>query len=727
MIITDAVSSPVVSNVLAAPSRFKIKASAKAFKILSGFYSEPILAIPRELGANAWDSHVKAGNTKQMFEVHAPNMLEPWFAVRDFGTGLSPDAIDTIYTTYFESTKTGDNDSDGCMGLGSKTPFNYTDNFNVTSWYNGKKYVYNCFIDETGSPNIMQVAVEDTTDHNGLEVKFGVKIADIGMWVDKIRIAYEPFRFRPVIKGANITYPERKYIFSGEKWGLREKSDMSISYAFMGNYCYPINSTMVLYTIKDNTIKHKMYAMLSHGTFDLYFNIGDLEVAPNKEQLQYDDTNNKTANAIVDALQNARPELEDLFKKSIEKPNTLWDAMRMYSKYSSYNSPYKCITNIIGNIPIRFNNEPVDYSHHSLFNIKTILAKHSTGSDISLYEYIDHRGKRKMKKCSGISANHTVDTVFYYTTSPSVKKARVKYHIDNAVKVTNAHRTVAYVIVDNSTNGAAIQLLKNYYGWKNIHEVESLPKPPSNIVRQKKTVVSNEALIADISTMISALKTGKQIDFGNLNAWFKTGSATIDAANTYYYIDYMYSSPHWNNKKVDEIAKNVIRIFIQNGLYGSETKIYGINKKNARLMKVGKWVNIFDIVKKDVFDANKSKYEHDFYKANQITDINSLGSIFALCVRNNFISMISSNETKNMFNNFVNEYKEIHSKHSSVDHGVMNAFGIFPKNHSSVCFDIAAFKNTLSTKYMRLFDIANLYSDNNKYIAAMVNFIDEKS
>ena len=76
MIITEAVSSPVLTSVVSAPSRFKIKASAKAFKILSGFYSEPILAIPRELGANAWDSHVKAGNTKQMFEVHAPNTLE---------------------------------------------------------------------------------------------------------------------------------------------------------------------------------------------------------------------------------------------------------------------------------------------------------------------------------------------------------------------------------------------------------------------------------------------------------------------------------------------------------------------------------------------------------------------------------------------------------------------------------------------------------------------------
>ena len=174
MIITETVSSPVLTSIGTVSSKFKIKASAKAFKILSGFYSEPILAIPRELGANAWDSHVKAKNTDKMFEVHAPNTLEPWFSIRDFGTGLTPEAIDKVYTTYFESTKTEENDSDGCMGLGSKTPFNYTENFTVSSWVDGIKYVYNCFIDEAGGPNILPLVQERSNEHNGVEVKFAV-------------------------------------------------------------------------------------------------------------------------------------------------------------------------------------------------------------------------------------------------------------------------------------------------------------------------------------------------------------------------------------------------------------------------------------------------------------------------------------------------------------------------------------------------------------------------
>jgi hypothetical protein len=259
MIITEATSSPVITSIASTPSRFKIKASAKAFKILSGFYSEPILAIPRELGANAWDSHVKAGNTDRMFEVHAPNTLEPWFSVRDFGTGLSASHVDTIYTTYFESTKTNDNDSDGCMGLGSKTPFNYTENFTVTSWFNGEKNVYNCFIDEAGSPNIMHVSASASTEHTGLEIKFGVKIADISMFVDKITRAFEPFRNRPIIKGANIVYPERVYSYKGKNWACRSTAQSPHSFserncnAIMGNYCYPINITAIrsaLYDIK---------------------------------------------------------------------------------------------------------------------------------------------------------------------------------------------------------------------------------------------------------------------------------------------------------------------------------------------------------------------------------------------------------------------------------------------------------------------------------------------
>ena len=76
---------------------FRIKNSAKAFSILSsGLYANKIRAIIRELSCNAVDSHVDAGKADTPFDVHLPNSLEPWFAIRDYGTGLTNDQVTNI-------------------------------------------------------------------------------------------------------------------------------------------------------------------------------------------------------------------------------------------------------------------------------------------------------------------------------------------------------------------------------------------------------------------------------------------------------------------------------------------------------------------------------------------------------------------------------------------------------------------------------------------------------
>ena len=118
----------VVSNTLTNTTQYSIKASAQAFKILSdGLYRNKIAAPIRELSTNAYDAHVAKGNTDIPFDVHLPSVAEPWFAIRDYGIGMSKHELETTYTTYFDSNKTHSNDFVGCMGLGSKTPFSISD------------------------------------------------------------------------------------------------------------------------------------------------------------------------------------------------------------------------------------------------------------------------------------------------------------------------------------------------------------------------------------------------------------------------------------------------------------------------------------------------------------------------------------------------------------------------------------------------------------------------
>ena len=165
---------PIVSNV-GEIGEFRIRNSAKAFNILSsGLYANKIRAIIRELSCNAVDSHIAAGKQDTPFDVHLPNQLEPWFSIRDYGTGLNHDQVTNIYTTYFESTKTNSNDFIGALGLGSKSPFSYTDNFTVTAIQNGRKGIYSAFINDVGVPSIALMNEEQVTEPNGVEVKFSV-------------------------------------------------------------------------------------------------------------------------------------------------------------------------------------------------------------------------------------------------------------------------------------------------------------------------------------------------------------------------------------------------------------------------------------------------------------------------------------------------------------------------------------------------------------------------
>ena len=60
-------------------------------------YSNKERAVIRELACNAHDSHVMAGTTDVPFDVHLPTQLEPWFSLRDYGTGLADDDIANVY------------------------------------------------------------------------------------------------------------------------------------------------------------------------------------------------------------------------------------------------------------------------------------------------------------------------------------------------------------------------------------------------------------------------------------------------------------------------------------------------------------------------------------------------------------------------------------------------------------------------------------------------------
>lgn len=168
--------------------KFGIETNATALKIwMDTLYSNKIPTIVRELMSNARDSHQVAGTLDIPIEIHRPDsVIERTFYVRDYGTGLSEEEVLNIYSVFFKSTKNQDNDQIGGFGLGSKTPLAYSDQFYVTSFYNGKKIQYMVFKDEVGYPTLAKVGIESTDEPNGLKVEFAVNEKDVFAFEDAI-------------------------------------------------------------------------------------------------------------------------------------------------------------------------------------------------------------------------------------------------------------------------------------------------------------------------------------------------------------------------------------------------------------------------------------------------------------------------------------------------------------------------------------------------------------
>jgi len=318
-----------------APSQFRIKASRKAFEILSaGLYSDKVRAIIRELSTNAADSHTMAGRGDVPFEVHLPNSWEPWFSVTDHGVGLSDDQIHSVYTTYFESDKTDSNDVTGCLGLGSKSPFSYTDTFSIESVYNGVKTLYNAYLNEEGMPAIAKMTEEPTEEANGVTVKFPVKSGDFNDFEGKAMDTLKWFKVRPTVTGArNFHYPEpMEYLRKTDNYAVYQTKqynyyNRATSFVVMGNVAYPIEAGEFLnnYSGDDSS---KLRALVEWG-IELYVNVGDCDISASREKLGYD---KRTIRHLKDALRAALADLETEVTKDIASKPNLWEAREALHK-----------------------------------------------------------------------------------------------------------------------------------------------------------------------------------------------------------------------------------------------------------------------------------------------------------------------------------------------------------------------------------------------------------
>lgn len=303
---------------------FGIHDTGALFNILrKQVYSNPILAICREVSCNARDAHREVGTPEIPVVIHLPNNFEPYYKIKDFGPGISPDRMNNVFIKYTASTKNDDNLQTGGFGLGAKTPFSYADSFSITTIHNGIKYYYNCVIDETQVGKLILTDQEKTSEKNGTEIMVPVMAKDFNYFRVYTEQACRHWEVKPTIENGEITWQEPKIVLSGDKWAVAMSSHGNQeARCIIDGIEYPLD----LYSLKNYADTSLINAV--NGQIVMYFGVGELTIAISRENIYLDDKTQNLVRARLDAI---TKELKQRAEAKMASIPTYWEANIYYN------------------------------------------------------------------------------------------------------------------------------------------------------------------------------------------------------------------------------------------------------------------------------------------------------------------------------------------------------------------------------------------------------------
>jgi hypothetical protein len=614
MIINNApVNEAIVSNV-GEIGEFRIRNSAKAFNILSsGLYANKIKAIVRELSCNAVDSHVAAGKADTPFDVHLPNQLEPWFSIRDYGTGLTHDQVTNIYTTYFESTKTASNEFIGALGLGSKSPFSYTDNFTVTAIKDGKRGIYSAFINEQGVPSIALMMTEDTDEPAGVEVKFSVNDRwDFDKFAQEAGSVYKWFKLRPIVTGNNY-FEIRDLVHETENIipGVHHTGGYN-SNAVMGNIAYPID-------VPNPETNLGTLAKLLRCGLTMEFGIGELDFQASREGLSYIP---QTIESIKLKLETLNAKLAVYIADEANKIENKWErAMFLQDKARA---------DIWSSAVLKY----IADTKFDLFDLKqnyVTMVDQKIKADSLVHLNINIRAFAKSRSYNTATNVGVSNEVHPTKLDKNGHRVYVSYW---RMPISDGARFVI-----NDTKVGATERARNHFRKTehnrdmpytfNVFVLEPMDKTKPMNVKALKKMLNNppEAYFMNASDLMEKERTSggngmaKNVTIMKLEekgygsyyrqdemVWRDAGKlGNFDANATFYYIPlsgYNIDSERFKN----HTGKEIHEMFTQSGIKALNVTVYGVRKSDIKTVQgMSNWINIETLAEKEVKKLNATE------------------------------------------------------------------------------------------------------------------------
>ena len=606
MIINSAPQNEAILSNVGEIGEFRIRNSAKAFNILSsGLYANKVRAIVRELGCNAVDSHTAAGKSDVPFEVHLPNQFEPHFAIRDFGTGLSHDQVTNIYTTYFESTKTASNEFIGALGLGSKSPFSYTDNFTVTAIKDGRKGIYSAFINDQGVPSIALMTEEQTDEEPGVEVKFSVNDRyDFNKFEDEARRVYKYFKLRPNVTGrdSNFKFDNVTYIDENIVPGVHTRDTHGASVAIMGNIAYPIDIPQA-----DKTLG-ELRTLLSCALV-MEFNIGELDFQASREGLSYIP---QTVEAIRKKLEALNAQLAVHIATEADAIENLWERTAFLNKKKDTPLWSAAINKYVTDTKFELLTVDRGYMRPKVFDLKTEdLQKNfnivlrafnkSRGSNTCSTYHAERKYDYQNKDKDGNSLHWTQwsmsvsESTFFVINDTKIGAAeRAKFHWRKSDSKTMPSHSYVYVI----------EAFDKTKPVKSKEFLDSIKNPPASRVLLASSLLVKERAanggMKNVTIMVLSQRGYGGYYRQQEMVWKDAGKAdSFDSKQTYYYVP--LSGFQMESAYGYTSGKELYTDLKETKLDLLPDAIYGVRKGDIEFIKTQKnWINLETYVKEQL-------------------------------------------------------------------------------------------------------------------------------
>jgi len=297
-------------------------------------YSDKMLAPIREYFCNAADANIEAGNESKSIDIKLPDTIINTWSVRDYGPGLTHEEIKNIFTKYGESTKRDSNSVTGCLGIGSKSAFAYTDQFTIETWQNNTKRTYVAAINNNGDAVVHLANTQQSDKENGTRITLPIKKNDVSQFRNKTSTYLESISHAGTkynILNDDFEETEVPIIYEGDKenWYIinsartkhwdNQRGDARV---VMGHVAYPLDTNQL------DSLDTDSQSMVYCESLYIKVPLGTLSIAASREALEY---NSQTLSYLKSELPKIREDVQNVICNKIINADNLFEATKLFN------------------------------------------------------------------------------------------------------------------------------------------------------------------------------------------------------------------------------------------------------------------------------------------------------------------------------------------------------------------------------------------------------------